>query len=134
MIWVGLAMLVMLASGDGNNVRAFMAWQEKLVSHVDEIVDDPIRREAAAAVLDDALEELLRMRRIQSEFGDCVEALDRTYEVSAADYEVCFEDRYGYWAFLIDTHERLKAGFRSHFTDPEWAELERRIGRDTRFR
>lgn len=127
MIWVGIAMMVMYMTGDGNDARAFAALHARLTEQVTEIVVDPSRRQTALDQLDAMRSLFVDLRRQMGEVGDCIEEVDRRYDVTVLDYQACHLDRAVRWESAASAYREVATGFRAAFTEDEWRELERRL-------
>jgi hypothetical protein len=89
MFWVALATAIMMLSGEGDDVRAIAALIAGLRQSISVHVEDDARRARALDAVEDFETEFARHREELQVFGDCVEAVDRRYDATQADYEAC---------------------------------------------
>jgi hypothetical protein len=92
MFWVALATAIMMLSGEGDDARAIGLLIAGLRDAITQTVPaSPRQAEALGAV--SAFEQAFVTHRHElQEFGKCVEAADRNYRATHADYQAC-EDR-----------------------------------------
>ena len=89
MFWVALATAIMMLSGEGDDVRAIAALVEGLQQSISVHVEDDARRARALDAVEDFATAFARHREELQAFGDCVEAVDRRYDATRADYDAC---------------------------------------------
>jgi hypothetical protein len=91
MFWVALATAIMMLSGEGDDTRAILALIAGLRNAITQSsADSPRQAEALRAVSE--FEQAFTMHRQELQaFGKCVEAADRKYHATRADYAACEE-------------------------------------------
>lgn len=89
MFWVALATAIMMLSGEGDDTRAIAALLEGLRQAITQSVPaSPRRANALEAVA--TFEQTFATHRLELQaFGKCVEAADRNYRSTQADYAAC---------------------------------------------
>lgn len=89
MLWVALATAISLLTGDGDDTEAFRAMVEYLRMRVQAVVSDPQRQKLALAAVEQTEGAFGEHRAGLKQVGDCIEALDRTYDATAQSYYDC---------------------------------------------
>lgn len=89
MFWVALATAIMVLSGEGDDTRAIAVLLAGLREAIGARVPDEPRRADALRAVTTFEQAFAKHRRELQEFGACVEAADRKYRATAADYAAC---------------------------------------------
>ncbi|HEY6077490.1 MAG TPA: hypothetical protein VIW29_01725 [Polyangiaceae bacterium] len=89
MFWVALATAIMMLSGEGDDSRAILALLAGLRQAITQHVPAEDRRSRALLAVT-AFEQTFAHHRFELQaFGKCVEAADRKYQATRADYDAC---------------------------------------------
>jgi hypothetical protein len=91
MFWVALATAIMMLSGEGDDTRAIAALLASLRQAITQLVPDAGRRAQALRAVTTFEQTFENHRRELQAFGKCVEAADRKYQATRADYAACGE-------------------------------------------
>lgn len=89
MFWVGVSLLVMALTGLGDDTRSFLRFWQRAQKAAEAEVQDPARKAEVVASFELARDGFKAQRETLRQVGDCVEKLDRTYEVTQQQYEAC---------------------------------------------
>ena len=89
MFWVGVSLLVMSLTGLGDDTRSFLRFWEKLQQTAEGQVSDSKRKAEVTAAFSATSDGFKAQRAALKKVGDCVEKLDRRYDVTEAEYEAC---------------------------------------------
>jgi hypothetical protein len=89
MFWVALATAIMMLSGEGDDTRAIGVLLAGLRDAITQTLPASPRRAQALAAVSEFERAFAAHRQGLQEFGKCVEAADRTYHATRADYTAC---------------------------------------------
>jgi hypothetical protein len=89
MFWVGVSLLVMSLTGLGDDTRSFLRFWQKLQKTAEAEVPDAKRKAEVTASFEQTRQAFQAQRDTLKKVGDCIEKLDRTYEVTEAEYQAC---------------------------------------------
>jgi hypothetical protein len=89
MFWVALATAIMVLSGEGDDTRAIAMLLAGMRQAITEHVPDEPRRADALRALEAFEQAFAKHRQELQQFGVCVEAADREYRATHADYAAC---------------------------------------------
>jgi hypothetical protein len=89
MFWVALATAIMMLSGEGDDTRAIAALIAGLREAITQSVADASRRAEAIRAVSELERAFATHRHELQSFGACVEAVDRNYRATPADYTAC---------------------------------------------
>jgi hypothetical protein len=89
MFWVALATAIMMLSGEGDDTRAIAALLASLRQAITQLVPDADRRAQALAAVTTFEQTFAAHRQELQAFGKCIEAADRNYQATRADYQAC---------------------------------------------
>jgi hypothetical protein len=89
MFWVALATAIMMLSGEGDDTRAILALITGLRQAITHTVPAEARREQALRAITEFEQAFTKHREQLQLFGKCLEAADRNYHATHADYEAC---------------------------------------------
>jgi hypothetical protein len=126
MFWVGLASLIMALTGSGDDTRAFRDHAEALKEAVSEIVHDAGRVHQAKQAIERTEGAFGTHRMRLARIGDCIELLDRSYEVKAEDYADCAGKADASWEDATTQLVEADRQLRDALTDPEWQMLRKK--------
>ena len=107
MFWALLASGIMLITGEGDDALIQKKTLEAMEEAIKEVVQDDERQEAALKNVEGFRQLLMEHREVLGEVGDCLEKLDRSYNVTKEAYRVCSAGVGGFWAKTEDTYLRL---------------------------
>jgi len=125
MLWAALSAFIMSITGKGDDTFVFRKTLEHLRKTVAAEVHDPGRRQKANATLDRAAAAFVRHRQRLDKVSKCLERLDRTYAVSALDYQLCIADARPAWNATTEELVRLDKEFERELTPAEYAAIRR---------
>jgi hypothetical protein len=91
MFWVALATAIMMLSGEGDDTRAISALLTGVRQAIAAQVPDEARRAAALHAVTEFEQAFDKQRHELHAFGVCVEAADREYRATAAQYAACVQ-------------------------------------------
>ena len=89
MFWVALATAIMMLSGEGDDTRAILALLTGLRQAIAQTVPAEARREQALRAITQFEQAFAKHREELQVFGKCLEAADRNYHATRADYQAC---------------------------------------------
>jgi len=89
MFWVGVSLLVMALTGLGDDTRSFLRFWQRLQKTAEAEVTDPKRKAEVTAAFETTRAGFKAQRETLRKVGDCIEKVDRTYDVSEEDYKAC---------------------------------------------
>ena len=89
MFWVALATAIMMLSGEGDDTRAIAALIAGLREAITQGVADSSRRAEAIRAVSEFEQAFATHRQELQSFGACVQAADRNYRATSADYTAC---------------------------------------------
>ncbi len=89
MFWVALATAIMMLSGEGDDTRAIAALLASVRQAITQLVPDAGRRAQALEAVTTFEQTFAQHREALQTFGKCVEAADREYQATRADYAAC---------------------------------------------
>ena len=119
MFWVALSTLLMVMTGQGDDTYVFREFLENLRDGIEQHVTDPARRQRALDIVDDTAEAFRTHRERVNVIGTCVERADRTYKVTAADYERCLEGADELWDNAAEKLIEAERGLDQNITEAE---------------
>ena len=119
MFWVALSTLLMVMTGQGDDTFVFREFLENLRDNIEKHVTDPGRRARAIAIVDDTAAGFKSHRERVNKIGECVERNDRTYKVSAADYERCLAGADELWDKAAEKLIAAEHGLDQNITEAE---------------
>jgi len=125
MLWAALSAFIMSITGKGDDTFVFRKTLEHLQKTVAAEVHDAGRRQKAEATLERARAAFVRHRERLHKVSQCLERLDRTYAVAAADYRRCLADARPAWDATAEELVRLDREFASALTPAEYAAIRR---------
>jgi|GEM_PF-1006072 hypothetical protein len=127
MFWVGVSLLVMSLTGLGDDTRSFLRFWQKLQKTAEAEVPEPKRKAEVTAAFDQTRHAFQTQRETLKKVGDCVEKLDRTYEVTEAEYQACA----ALGASALETSAEVlvesRARFRQATTEEERARIRAQV-------
>lgn len=127
MFWVGVSMLVMALTGLGDDTRSFLRFWEHLQQSAAEQVVDTGRRTEVTTALDATRQAFVTQRERLRQVGDCLERLDRSYEVSARQYEDCAALSRGVLEHSAEALIASRARFQAATTEAERARIRAQV-------
>jgi hypothetical protein len=130
MLWVALASLIMAFSGSGDDTRLMRELVASLHKAVAAVVHDPERVASADTGIDDLARAFAAHRDGLAENGACIEKLDRSYEVTVAQYELCDQGIDARWQLTIDAMVSAERQVRTSLHDDEWPALRKAFAGD----
>lgn len=125
MLWAALSAFIMTITGKGDDTFVFRKTLEHLRKAVAAEVHDAGRRQKANATLDRAVGAFWRHRERLDEVSQCLERLDRTYAVTATDYQQCLLGARRAWDKTTQDLLGLERELESELTPSEYAALRR---------
>jgi hypothetical protein len=127
MFWVGVSLLVMAMTGLGDDTRSFLRFWQRLQKSAESEVADPKRKAEVVAAFTATRDGFKAQRESLRVVGDCIEKLDRTYEVSQAEYEACAALSHGAVMNSAEILVASRARFRAATTESERARIRARV-------
>lgn len=127
MFWVGLATLIMLISGTGDDTRAFRKRVKEMEKVITELITEPARRDTALKTLTETQVALSAHRTRLAEMGTCLEAADRNYAATEADYNSCVDQLDAGWDVATDQLLTANKRFHSLLDAAEWQTIQDRL-------
>lgn len=128
MFWVGLATLIMLISGTGDDTRAFRQRLDQMSKALTELVHEPSRKNAALETLKQTETALTEHRARLNDAGKCLESADRNYTANATDYDTCVAQLDAGWDVATEQLLRANKRFHSILTTTEWRAVHNKVG------
>ena len=125
MLWAALSAFIMSITGKGDDTFVFRKTLDHLRKAVATEVRDAGRRQKAEATLDRAVDAFWRHRERLDEVSRCLERLDRTYAVTATDYQHCLTGARRAWDRTTQDLLRLERELEGELTPAEYAALRR---------
>jgi len=125
MFWIALSALIMSMTGTGDDTYVIRKFIERTHAALAEKVNDPARYRAAADTLARTADAFERHRQRTGKISACIEKLDRTYTVTAAEYERCLLDVDPAWDAAAEDLIVLDRQFREALTPAELAAVRR---------
>jgi hypothetical protein len=123
MFWVALATAIMMLSGEGDDTRAITALLAGVRQAVAAHVPDQARRTDALRAVALFEQAFVKHRHELQEFGRCVDAADRKYRATGADYAACVERIEAQRATLRGTLARVQREYDSALSETERAAI-----------
>lgn len=120
-------MLVMALTGLGDDTRSFLRFWQRLQKSAESEVVDPKRKAEVIASFNATREGFKSQRESMRLVGDCVEKLDRTYEVQKEQYEACAALGNGVLMNSAEVLVASRARFRAATTESERARIRARV-------
>jgi hypothetical protein len=115
MFWVGIATLIMMFSDESDLAKVFAETTAAYEKAITEVVPDPERRAAAVEAMRGLRSTSEDRVRALAVLGECLESADRSYDASAATYQVCWEGADVRWQALeqgiLEFHQKTRAAF-----------------------
>ncbi len=130
MFWIALSALIMSLTGTGDDTYVIRKFIERAQDAVERHVDDASRRQAATATLEQTSQAFERHRHRVGKISACIERADRTYDVSAADYERCLVDVAPAWDAAAEELIALERSLRDSLTPNELSAVRAAAERD----
>lgn len=124
MFWVALASLILVLTGGGDDTKAFREQMARNRAALQAVVGDSARIGLATTAIDDAERAFGDHRARLDEMGRCIERLDRTYRVTAAEYDGCTAGADASWDRLTDEVVAAELRMRQALSDAEWAAVQ----------
>ena len=119
MFWIALSAFIMSMTGTGDDTYVIRKFVERAHDAVEKQVKDASRRQAATETLDRTARAFERHRQRVGKISRCIERLDRTYSVTAAEYEKCLTDVEPAWDQAAEDLILLQRSFREALTPAE---------------
>jgi hypothetical protein len=113
MLWVGIATLIMLISGTGDDTHTFRKRMAALEQATRSSVVDTKRQKAAQTALKDTSQAFFAHRKRLDRVGQCITQLDARYQVTRADYEACMKDLDNIWDDALSDFVAAEHNFRA---------------------
>jgi hypothetical protein len=125
MFWIALSALIMSMTGAGDDTYVIRKFIERAREAVAKEVHDPARYRAATDTLERTSQAFEKHRGRVGKISRCIEKLDRTYAVSAGEYERCLVDVEPAWNAAAEDLIVLEHSFRTALTPAELAAVRR---------
>lgn len=127
MFWVGVSLLVMSLTGLGDDTRAFLRFWQRMQDAAEDQVADPARKAEVTAALG-ATRKAFEVQRERLEVvADCIERLDRSYQVSRAQYEACVQSESGILDSSAEALIAARARLHAATTESERARIRAQV-------
>lgn len=117
----------MALTGLGDDTRSFLRFWQRLQKSAESEVVDPKRKAEVVASFNATREGFKSQRESMRLVGDCVEKLDRTYEVQEEQYEACAALGNGVLMNSAEVLVASRARFRAATTESERARIRARV-------
>lgn len=127
MFWLGVATLLMMISGSGDDTRAFRMRATAMKQALAELVPDPVRSRAAIQTVETIEAEFRRHRERLHVAQVCLEKADRNYRATPKTYARCTDGLDAEWKRTTATFLAAEKRLRSTVTPDEWLRIERRL-------
>jgi len=127
MFWIALSALIMSLTGAGDDTFFIRKFLERARDGVEVEVRDVGRKQAALKTIGKLEAAFARHRTRVSKITACVERADRTYAVTAADYDRCRADGKAAWDAAAKEVSALDAELRSSLTPAELEAVRLRV-------
>lgn len=125
MFWIALSAFIMSMTGTGDDTYVIRKFIERAHEALAEQVHDPARYRAAADTLDRTAAAFERHRKRAGKISACIEKLDRSYTVTAEEYERCLVDVDPAWEAASEDLIVLERQFRESLSPEELAAVRR---------
>lgn len=124
MLWVGLATLIMLITGAGDDTREFRH-RVKLMEHsLDEVLEEGERRQAAQQALAATSRAFSDHRQRLHQIGLCVDKADANYAATAEDYRACLTKLGSVWETAATEFVAAEKSFRDALLPGEFERVQ----------
>jgi len=123
MFWIGLATLIMLVSGSGDDTLAFRKRAEAMREMIVEMVSESGRARDAVGAVNEAEKAFGAHRNRLEKVGLCIEKADRKYAATEADYLACGKNSEREWKTTTDDLVRAELTLREALKPDEWNKL-----------
>jgi hypothetical protein len=130
MFWVALASLIMMLSGDGDDVRDVERFLSALDRAVTQVIAEPARRDDVRRAVRTYTLLFEGHRARLNELAKCIEKADRDYAASAAAYAACQEPFDAHWRLLERDLDRNRALLQSKLSEAEAERVAKALERD----
>jgi hypothetical protein len=127
MLWVGLATLIMLITGTGDDTREFRKRVHHMEKAVDELVVDASRKQAVSAALKQTSQAFFDHRARLDLVGKCITEADANYEASREDYEECLKTLDPLWETAAHDFIAAEKDFRAALEPKEFNAVLNRV-------
>ncbi len=119
MIWVGLATLIMLLNGAGDDTREFRQRAEAMNEATKKIIADAERQKEAEKALHATMKAFIDHRNRLDLIAQCIASVDANYHATPADYEACIGSLETVWENATNEFVAAEEDFRAAVTPEE---------------
>lgn len=127
MFWLGVATLLMMVSGSGDDTRAFRERARALKEALAQLVSDPVRSQTAIRTVEAIEAEFRRHRDRLHVAQTCLEKADRDFRATPETYARCTVGLDQESARTTTTFIAAEKRLRAAVTADEWLRIERRL-------
>lgn len=127
MFWVGLATLIMLISGTGDDTREFRKRVKVMHGAIEELVPNDDRRAAAQQALDATGRAFLDHRARLDEMSQCIGKADASYHATTEVYSACLRQLDEVWKESTAQFLSAEENFRAALTPQELAGVQEKL-------
>lgn len=128
MFWVGLATLIMMLNGSGDDTREFRRRAEAMHKATQKVIADTKRQKEAEQALKATMKAFVDHRKRLDLMAQCVIKADANYQATPADYEACIEDLESVWESATDEFVVAEQSFRAAVTAEELRAIKLEVG------
>ncbi len=123
MLWVGLATLIMLITGTGDDTREFRKRVQLMEKAVEQLVVESSRKEAASAALRRTSQAFVDHRARLDVVGKCIAEADANYDATRKDYDACLETMEPLWDSAAHEFIAAERDFRAALSPTEFTSV-----------
>ncbi len=127
MFWVGLATLIMLINGTGDDSREFRKRVQAMHEATEQFVPDLGRRTLADHALDETTAAFLKHRERLDKVSHCIAAADADYAATRAEYTACLDTLDEMWAVSFTDFMRAEQHFRAAVRPHELIQIHQKV-------
>lgn len=113
MFWVGLATLIMLINGTGDDSREFRRRVRAMHEATEQLVPDASRRAAAERALNETQLAFFHHRERLEKVSACIADADADYVATSAQYSACLNQLDEVWATSLTDFLHAEQHFRA---------------------
>ncbi|HXS17573.1 MAG TPA: hypothetical protein VN764_10320 [Polyangiaceae bacterium] len=127
MFWVGLATLIMLISGTGDDSREFRKRMQAMHEATEHFIGDGERRARADRALQETSAAFLAHRTRLDKLSRCIGDADADYHATQAQYAACLDHLDEMWAASVNDFLRAEQHFRAAASQAELLQIHHKV-------
>jgi len=127
MFWVGLATLIMLINGTGDDSREFRKRVQAMHDATVQFIPDVERRDAAERALSETSAAFLKHRQRLDKVSLCIAKADEDYKATSAEYVACMDALDELWDVSTADFVRAEQHFRAAVRPEELVQIQKKV-------